>query len=127
MRTSSLRSRDHGIELRLVRLNIRFREDISIAWNGCVEIQPQDARQNVGPIGSAATACVIDQRTGLAGGDYIADRDHLQIGEIHDCVSAGMSAAEVVQFNLDVAEFERVFGARIGDAGRRGFGIRLRR
>ena len=49
--------------------------------------------------------------------------DYLQIGEIHDRVAAGMRPSEVMQFDRDVAQLERIFRARIRDAGRRGLRI----
>ena len=49
--------------------------------------------------------------------------DHLQIGEVNDRVAAGMRPSEVMQFDCDAAELERILRARISNAGRRGFRI----
>src|SRR6202012_1626084 len=105
-------------------LNVGFRKRVAVAGDGSVEIQFQNAREDVRPVEGAAAAGIVDEGRGLARRDYVADADNLLGREINDGIAAGVGSAEVMKFDGLSAEFDRVFGSRISDAGRRRLRIR---
>ena len=71
------RTIDHRVELRLERLHVGLREHRSVAGNGRVEVERENAREHLFPLEGAAAAGVVNQRSRGARRQGVAERDNL--------------------------------------------------